>query len=105
HLALGPRAPEGDRPRRLRPAEEAPLASGTYRNLRPEIAAVDRRQAVDSILEIPGGIPSGLRPCLPAPPATLSMPNATTRTTRPRCRARRARCAARRDRGRRGTRP
>jgi len=45
------------------------------------MAAVDHRQAVSSTLEIPGGIPSGLRPCLAAPPAALSMPNVTRRTT------------------------
>src|SRR3954454_9225444 len=30
---------------------------------------------------MPGGIPSGLRPCPAAPPAALSMPNVTRRTT------------------------
>src|SRR5919198_3548729 len=33
---------------------------------------------------MPRGIPSGLRPCPTAPPAALSMPNVTRRTTRSR---------------------
>src|SRR3954469_13550857 len=36
---------------------------------------------------MPGGIPSGLRPCPAAPPAALSIPNVTRRPTRGRVHA------------------